>query len=107
MADLIRDAPLGQLIRLGLTKNKYLQYPEEKADFKLPPSMARHGRLTPIRHHQRELQGPRRRPLPASEDDASSAAQSRTQREEEARKLRLQKDENDINNLHRNADGAG
>ena len=35
MADLIRDAPIGQLIRF-LTKNKYLQYPEERADFKLP-----------------------------------------------------------------------
>ncbi|KAF7555119.1 hypothetical protein G7046_g6635 [Stylonectria norvegica] len=35
MADIIRDAPLGQLIRL-LTGNRYFQYPEEKADFKLP-----------------------------------------------------------------------
>lgn len=35
MADVIRDAPLGQLIRL-LTKNTYLQYPEEKADFICP-----------------------------------------------------------------------
>ncbi|KAK2595965.1 hypothetical protein QQS21_006495 [Conoideocrella luteorostrata] len=35
MADIIRDAPLGQLIRL-LTSNRLLQYPEERADFKLP-----------------------------------------------------------------------
>ncbi|KAF4417260.1 hypothetical protein F53441_14527, partial [Fusarium austroafricanum] len=35
MADYIRDAPLGQLIRF-VTRNKYLQYPEEKPDFKLP-----------------------------------------------------------------------
>ncbi|CAM1511189.1 Fc.00g087020.m01.CDS01 [Cosmosporella sp. VM-42] len=35
MADIIRDAPLGQLIRF-VTRNKYFQYPEEKADFKLP-----------------------------------------------------------------------
>ncbi|KAJ3519619.1 hypothetical protein NM208_g14057 [Fusarium decemcellulare] len=35
MADLIRDAPLGQLIRF-VTRNRYFQYPEEKADFKLP-----------------------------------------------------------------------
>ncbi|KAH7459063.1 Caffeine resistance protein 5 [Fusarium oxysporum f. sp. matthiolae] len=35
MADIIRDAALGQLIRF-LTKNKYLKYPEEKPDFKLP-----------------------------------------------------------------------
>ncbi|KAF4333162.1 cycloheximide resistance [Fusarium beomiforme] len=37
MSDLIRDAPLGQLIRF-ITRNKYLQYPEEKPDFKLPES---------------------------------------------------------------------
>lgn len=35
MSDLIRDAPLGQLIRF-ITGNKYFQYPEEKPDFKLP-----------------------------------------------------------------------
>lgn len=35
MADLIREAPLGQLIRL-ITRNKVLQYPEEKPDFELP-----------------------------------------------------------------------
>ncbi|KAM0458293.1 hypothetical protein ACHAPV_006104 [Trichoderma viride] len=33
--DLLRDAPAGQLIRL-LTRNKILQYPDEKSDFKLP-----------------------------------------------------------------------
>ncbi|KAM4064678.1 major facilitator superfamily protein [Hirsutella rhossiliensis] len=35
MADLVRDAPVGQLIRWA-TNNRYLQYPEEKADFQLP-----------------------------------------------------------------------
>ncbi|KAF2799148.1 MFS general substrate transporter [Melanomma pulvis-pyrius CBS 109.77] len=35
MADIIRDAPVGQLIRF-LTRNKYLQYPEERPDFELP-----------------------------------------------------------------------
>lgn len=35
LADMIRDAPLGQIIRF-VTKGRYLQYPEEKADFKLP-----------------------------------------------------------------------
>lgn len=35
MAAVIRDAPLGQLVRY-LTKNKYFQYPEEKPDFELP-----------------------------------------------------------------------
>ena len=37
MSDIVREAPLGQLIRF-LTKNKVLQYPEEKPDFKLPES---------------------------------------------------------------------
>ncbi|KAK5998243.1 MFS-type transporter pyvG [Cladobotryum mycophilum] len=35
MADIIRDAALGQIIRWA-TNNRYLQYPEEKSDFKLP-----------------------------------------------------------------------
>lgn len=35
MADLIRDAPIGQLIRWA-TNNRCLQYPEEKPDFQLP-----------------------------------------------------------------------
>ncbi|KYK57107.1 hypothetical protein DCS_04114 [Drechmeria coniospora] len=40
MADLIRDAPVGQLIRL-MTKNRYLQYAEEKADFTMPTRWSR------------------------------------------------------------------
>lgn len=35
MAEIIREAPLGQLIRL-FTGNRYFQYPEEKPDFELP-----------------------------------------------------------------------
>ncbi|KAJ5216531.1 major facilitator superfamily domain-containing protein [Penicillium cinerascens] len=35
MEAVIREAPFGQLVRL-VTKNKYFQYPEEKADFQLP-----------------------------------------------------------------------
>ncbi|KAF4437789.1 MFS general substrate transporter [Fusarium austroafricanum] len=35
MKDLIRDAPLGQLIRF-ISKNKFLKYPEEMEDFELP-----------------------------------------------------------------------
>ena len=35
MSDLVRDAPIGQLIR-WLTKNRVLRYPEEKADFTCP-----------------------------------------------------------------------
>lgn len=35
MSDLIREAPIGQIIRF-ISRNKYLQYPEEKPDFQLP-----------------------------------------------------------------------
>lgn len=35
MADIIREAPLGQLIRL-VTRNKFLKYPEEQDGFQLP-----------------------------------------------------------------------
>lgn len=35
MADLLREAPFGQLVRL-LTRNKLFQYPEEKSDFQCP-----------------------------------------------------------------------
>ena len=37
METILRDAPVGQMIR-WITKNKVLQYPEEKADFKCPNS---------------------------------------------------------------------
>lgn len=37
MSGLLRDAPVGQLVR-WVTKNKYYQYPEERSDFQLPSS---------------------------------------------------------------------
>ncbi|KAF2805188.1 MFS general substrate transporter [Mytilinidion resinicola] len=37
MSDLIREAPFGQVVR-WVTKNKFLQYPEEKPDFQCPHS---------------------------------------------------------------------
>ena len=37
MSDLIRDAPIGQIIRY-VTGNKYLQYPEERSDYVCPRS---------------------------------------------------------------------
>ena len=37
MSDLLREAPIGQVIRY-LTKNKVLKYPEELPDFQLPES---------------------------------------------------------------------
>jgi MFS transporter, DHA1 family, multidrug resistance protein len=35
MADIIREAPLGQIIR-WVTRNKFLKYPEEEPDFQCP-----------------------------------------------------------------------
>lgn len=35
MTDLVREAPLGQLLRF-VTRNRILQYPEERPDFELP-----------------------------------------------------------------------
>ncbi|KAL9107842.1 MAG: hypothetical protein Q9227_007357 [Pyrenula ochraceoflavens] len=35
MSALFRDAPVGQIVRL-VTRNKYLQYPEERTDFQCP-----------------------------------------------------------------------
>lgn len=40
MADIIRDAPIGQIIR-WFTNNRRLQYPEEKPDFKIPEAWIR------------------------------------------------------------------
>lgn len=37
MADIIRDAPLGQILRF-VTGNRVLLYPEERPDFELPAS---------------------------------------------------------------------
>ncbi|TGJ85091.1 hypothetical protein E0Z10_g3704 [Xylaria hypoxylon] len=40
MSSIIRDTPLGQFVRL-VTHNRVLQYPEEKADFRLPDEWLR------------------------------------------------------------------
>lgn len=40
MSDLVREAPVGQIIR-WVTGNKVLQYPEERPDFQLPTSYTR------------------------------------------------------------------
>jgi DHA1 family multidrug resistance protein-like MFS transporter len=39
MKDIIREAPLGQIIRF-LSRNRFFQYPEEHPDFKLPTTWA-------------------------------------------------------------------
>ncbi|GME46022.1 Benomyl methotrexate resistance protein [Neofusicoccum parvum] len=46
MSDLIRDAPIGQIIRY-VTRNRLLQYPEERPDYKLPAVYA-HPDILPL-----------------------------------------------------------
>jgi DHA1 family multidrug resistance protein-like MFS transporter len=48
MSALIRDAPAGQLIRY-FTKNRFLQYPEERPDFQVPIAYTHHTRPIPKR----------------------------------------------------------
>jgi DHA1 family multidrug resistance protein-like MFS transporter len=48
MLALIRDAPAGQLIRY-ITKNRFLQYPEEQADFQIPAAYTHPTRPLPKR----------------------------------------------------------
>jgi DHA1 family multidrug resistance protein-like MFS transporter len=53
MLDLFREAPLGQAIRF-VSRNKLLQYPEEKADFKLPTqyiSQLKNNEKSRAQHH--------------------------------------------------------
>ncbi|KAH8688045.1 major facilitator superfamily domain-containing protein [Phaeosphaeriaceae sp. PMI808] len=48
MSALIRDAPVGQIIRY-ITNNRLLQYPEERPDFEIPAAYNRHTRPEPKR----------------------------------------------------------
>lgn len=53
MKDLIREAPLGQVLRL-ITRNKILRYPEEEEGFKLPEAYKQQlsGSEKPESHNQ-------------------------------------------------------
>lgn len=61
MSDLFRDAPVGQMIR-WMTKNKYLQYPEEKdtsmygkfINREKSGNMARYGQSNPPEDEEKE-----------------------------------------------------
>jgi DHA1 family multidrug resistance protein-like MFS transporter len=68
--DLVRDAAMGQLIR-WVTKNRYLQYPEEKPGFKFPDCWV-------------DLMNNPDRPLPESSEtvDEGGSSDSRTLGEE-------------------------
>ncbi|KAL7915668.1 major facilitator superfamily domain-containing protein [Trichoderma velutinum] len=64
MAAIIRDAPIGQVIR-WVTKGKYLKYPEEKDDFKLPEPWVQLMNGVPLTSHN------------TSTSDASTAAEGK------------------------------
>ncbi|KAL6697851.1 major facilitator superfamily domain-containing protein [Trichoderma pleuroticola] len=64
MADLIRDAAIGQLIR-WVTKKRYLKYPEERDDFVLPEPWVQLMNGVPLTSHN------------TSTSDASTAAEGK------------------------------
>ncbi|KIW97121.1 uncharacterized protein Z519_02513 [Cladophialophora bantiana CBS 173.52] len=78
MSALLRDAPVGQVIRF-ITRNKYLQYPEERSDFVLPESYQSH-KLGAARQTQPVLPVPEdiEKKLEDDSDDAHSLTAART-----------------------------
>ncbi|TVY86920.1 Benomyl/methotrexate resistance protein, partial [Lachnellula willkommii] len=75
MSNLVRDAPLGQLIRWA-TNNRLLQYPEERPDFELPASynllLNSSGEKHPEIHRHPSAPRERTRQLSQSTDPRSS-----------------------------------
>ena len=91
MSDLLRDAPLGQLIRF-VTRNKVLPYPEERADFILPPeyralctekqSPSRSGSETPAstaEDPEKNSPGTEPNPYNAPHDNAATLTRTKSQ----------------------------
>ncbi|OQV02071.1 hypothetical protein CLAIMM_07322 [Cladophialophora immunda] len=78
MSALLRDAPVGQVVRF-VTRNKYFQYPEERSDFVLPDSYQSHklGAATPT---QPVLPVPEdiEKRIEEDSDDAHSLSAART-----------------------------
>ncbi|OAL35610.1 hypothetical protein AYO20_05229 [Fonsecaea nubica] len=64
MSALLRDAPVGQVIRF-VTRNKYFQYPEERSDFVLPESYQSHKVGAPAHQPQ---------PIPSVPEDVEKKA---------------------------------
>ena len=62
MSDLLREAPIGQLLRF-VTQNRILPYPEELPDFQLPES---YNTALNEHHHEGKLDGPSRSDSEAS-----------------------------------------
>lgn len=84
MSALVRDAPLGQIIR-WVTKNQVLQYPEERADFQCPGSYTHPDgpREEPQEETQEELKvepegEPTEEVVPAAPEDVLELEKSNT-----------------------------
>jgi DHA1 family multidrug resistance protein-like MFS transporter len=96
MASVIREAAFGQLVRY-LTKNKYFQYPEEKADFKLPETWLRllnDSDAATIADPEKTEQQPEQQPEPQGLDATSEAiSRASTQNSLPFTEARLEADE--------------
>lgn len=77
MADLIREAPIGQLLR-WVTRNSVLLYPEERPDFELPTDY-----LTALNERSEKTRLPRH--SSASSDVALEKVETKTSRPASAR----------------------
>ncbi|KAI4603084.1 hypothetical protein KJ359_005875 [Pestalotiopsis sp. 9143b] len=75
MSNLIRDAPVGQLIRL-VTRNRLLRYPEEEPDFSLPEAWQQQV------NNEIKFESPRS--FSASQSSTSSSASSIRQDDQDA-----------------------
>jgi DHA1 family multidrug resistance protein-like MFS transporter len=76
MADLIREAPFGQLVRL-ITGNKLFRYPEEKDDFTCPSSYKDDNRSQQAKEINEKEIG-----AAGAQDDEPDLTQIETQQEE-------------------------
>ncbi|KAK8199622.1 major facilitator superfamily domain-containing protein [Phyllosticta capitalensis] len=74
MSDLIRDAPIGQIIRY-FSGNRLLQYPEERPDYQLPPSYSsRRVSLPEDQSHTKEAESAPQSPnLDKEQEDKESS----------------------------------
>jgi DHA1 family multidrug resistance protein-like MFS transporter len=85
MSALLRDAPVGQIVRY-ITKNKYFQYPEEKADYVLPETYQRFdktGAAPQLQPRQPIAEDPEKN-LEDDSDDAGSLDKARTAADRES-----------------------
>jgi DHA1 family multidrug resistance protein-like MFS transporter len=92
-AEIIRDAPIGQLLR-WVTRNRILQYPEERPDFKLPLG---YGLAKPGYSSTSDATTPARTPAPYSpgSDDTEKAnlepAETRSRHPSDVDRLHLER----------------